>query len=60
MGTAPVQGDEIALGDPYTSGTSQAFGAHLLSSRITFFWGSVAHRMKESSFSSSNFGMRLI
>lgn len=55
MGTVPVQGDGIALGDPFTPG----FWNTLLSSHITFSWGSEVHRV-ESSFSSPNFGMRLI
>lgn len=39
MGTAPVQGDRIALGDPFTPGTSQRLSEYLVVFSCNLFLG---------------------
>lgn len=56
-----MQADGIALGDPFTPGTSQRLSEHLVILSYNLFLGiGDTSDGGELLFSSSNFGMRLI
>lgn len=62
VGWGPLQCKVMGYlwGTPLPWARVRGFRSTLLSSRVTFSWDSGVPRMEESSFSSSNFGMRLI